>query len=298
METVKLRAEAGWPYANSQYYKEGEYALHYRIDEAKGEEKAKMFMIHGFACSTALFDELVDIYTANGIKCVRVDLPDFGFSTREVKGIDFIPQTKMVVNLMNELDTDGKGWILLGHSMGGSVSLETASLFEDQIKLNAIILNCPMFMANINPKMGPIFLSKPMTGFLNGALKLIYPIDFLWKVAIFAMTFNWDYSKTFNPDRFRLPFILENSGTGLCYMSSKAHCPDFDFIKKIKAPVQLVTGSADLFVMPNVKKNLIANLPAGTDIRNVKMGGHCLMQDKADEASRYALAFLREKGLL
>lgn len=298
MNLVPVKAEAGWPYENSQYYKEGDYALHYRVDEAKGEEKAKMFMIHGFACSTALFDELVDIYTAEGIKCVRVDLPDFGFSTREVKGIDYKPQTKMVVNLLAELDTDNSGWIILGHSMGGSVTLETVSLFQDEMNVRAVILNCPMFMANINPKMGPVFLSKPMTGFMNAGLKFIYPYDLLWKIAIFVMTFNLEYSKNFNPDRFRLPFSVKDSGTGLCYMSSKAHCPDFDFVKKIKAPVQLITGTADLFVMPNAKKNLIKNLPEGTDIHEVKMGGHCLMQDKADQAATYALDFLKKLEIL
>ena len=65
-ELIKLKFQDGEPFANSQYYKYGDYDLHYRIDPAKGTEKAKMFMIHGFGCDTTFFDELVERYTKEG----------------------------------------------------------------------------------------------------------------------------------------------------------------------------------------------------------------------------------------
>ena len=58
-----LTYQDGAPYANSHYFADGEYQIHYRIDPARGKEKAKMFMIHGFGCDTTFFDELVERYT-------------------------------------------------------------------------------------------------------------------------------------------------------------------------------------------------------------------------------------------
>ena len=109
-EQITLKFQPGEPFANSLYYKHGDYDLHYRIDPAVGTEKAKMFMIHGFGCDTTFFDELVERYTKAGIKCVRADLPDFGYSTRETKGINFVPQIPMLYELMDQLDTDKSGF--------------------------------------------------------------------------------------------------------------------------------------------------------------------------------------------
>ena len=38
-EPIRLKFQDGDPFANSQYYKYGDYDLHYRIDPAKGKEK-------------------------------------------------------------------------------------------------------------------------------------------------------------------------------------------------------------------------------------------------------------------
>ena len=292
----KLTGEAGWPYANSQYWKKGDYLIHYRVDEAKGKEKAKMLMIHGFACNTALFDELVAIYTKAGIKCVRIDLPDFGYSTKQTKGINYIPQTQLVEEMMAEMDPDNTGWILLGHSMGGSVSLEMK--LETNAKINAIILNTPMFMANVPKFLGQMMLAKPMCAIMDSAIAAICDIDVFFKLAILIMTWNPIYTLKFETDRISGPFKTEKSGSGLCYMTSLAHCPNIENIKDFDIPVQLVTGSMDMFVMPSVKANLIKHLPNTTDCRNIVTGGHCLMQDKADKAGKWGLEFLKKNGLI
>ncbi|MBP5273194.1 MAG: alpha/beta hydrolase [Clostridia bacterium] len=165
---TKLTFADGQPFANSRYFASGDYHLHYRVDPAKGTEKAKMFMVHGFGCNTTFFDELVELYTAAGIRCVRADLPDFGFSTREWKGMKFVPQVQLLFELMDALDTDKSGWILLGHSMGGSVALELAN--EDDSRFNAIILNAPLLMFNVPPWLSKLIMIKPLRVVMDKAL--------------------------------------------------------------------------------------------------------------------------------
>ena len=295
-ELMELKFQAGAPFANSQYYKYGDYDLHYRIDPASGKEKAKMIMIHGFGCDTTFFDELVERYTKAGIKCVRVDLPDFGYSTREDKNIHFVPQIQMLYALMDELDPDKTGWILVGHSMGGLVALQMAN--EDFSRFNAIILNAPLLMFNVPPWLSKFIMVKPMRVFMDKALVLFAPYDWLFKVIEFTMTMDPIYSLKYDAKKFKTPYLVKDSGTGLCYMTSKTTCPSLDELHKITIPVQLVTGTADMFVFPTKSAALRAALPEGFDDHRVKMGGHCFLQNRDKETAKYALDFLKSKGLL
>ena len=295
-ELIRLKFQDGEPFANSQYFKYGDYDLHYRIDPAEGAEKAKMFMIHGFGCDTTFFDELVERYTKEGIKCVRVDLPDFGYSTREDKDIHFVPQITMLYDLMDKLDTDKSGWILVGHSMGGSVALEMAN--QDFSRFNAIILNAPLLMFNVPPWLSKLIMVKPMRDIMDKALAFFGPHDWLFKVIEFTMTMDPVYSLKYDAKKFETPYIVEGSGTGLCYMTSKTTCPSLDELHKITVPLQLVTGTADLFVFPTKSAALRAALPKGFDDHKIQRGGHCFLQNRDRETAELALDFLKKNNLL
>ena len=72
------------PFDNSSFYKvNDDYTLHYRVYEAKGEEKNQILLIHGFCLSTATFEGLAEIYAENGYRTILVDVPNFGYSSRE-----------------------------------------------------------------------------------------------------------------------------------------------------------------------------------------------------------------------
>lgn len=295
-EKTALTFQKGYPFANSEYFSHGDYRLHYRIDPAKGTEKAKMFMIHGFGCDTTFFDELVEIYTKDGIKCVRVDLPDFGYSSREDKDTTYVPQTKMLYELMDKLDTDGTGWVLLGHSMGGSVSLQMAN--EDAGRFNAIILNAPLLMFNVPPWLSKLIVIKPLRDVMDKALELVAPYDWLFKVIELMMTMDPLYSLKYDAAKFKAPYLIEHGGAGLCYMTSTTTCPDLSKLHSIDVPVQLVTGTADLFVFPTKSAALRAALPEGFDDHKIRFGGHCFLQNRAKETATLAEKFLKDNGLL
>ena len=89
------------PFDNSEFYTEGKYTLHYRVFEAENE-KGKMLMLHGFACSTSTWEPIAAEMVENGYTCVLVDLPGFGYSTREteVSDEDVIARESIVINIM------------------------------------------------------------------------------------------------------------------------------------------------------------------------------------------------------
>lgn len=278
------------PFENSQYWVCGDYAMHYRIDKAAGKEKGKFFLLHGFWMNTMFYDELVEKLNAEGYTVYRVDMPSFGYSTRETKGIDYVRPADVIAKMIADLD-DGKGFILYGHSMGGSVAMEVALLAPKHVK--ALILNAPMFMRNSNDKQAERFLEPRMVSLLTTEAKLIQKLNKAIKLFVYVMTWDKDYAKSFDAKRFTAPFADPNAGESLGFFTGHVKKPDVKTLKNIKAPVQYVAGSRDLFVNKGDAKKIRKALPKGTDCRVIKGAGHCFPQAQTDLAVEYMLDFLK-----
>ncbi len=278
------------PFENSQYWVCGDYAMHYRIDKAAGKEKGKFFLLHGFWMNTMFYDELVEKLNAEGYTVYRVDMPSFGYSTRETKGIDYVKPADVIAKMIADLD-DGKGFILYGHSMGGSVAMEVALLAPKHVK--ALILNAPMFMRNSNDKQAERFLEPRMVSLLTTEAKLIQKLNKAIKLFVYVMTWDKDYAKSFDAKRFTAPFADPDAGESLGFFTGHVKKPDVKTLKNIKAPVQYVAGGRDLFVNKGDAKKIRKALPKGTDCRVIKGAGHCFPQAQTDLAVEYMLDFLK-----
>ena len=278
------------PFENSQYWVCGDYAMHYRIDKAAGKEKGKLFLLHGFWMNTMFYDELVEKLNAEGYTVYRVDMPSFGYSTRETKGIDYVRPADVIAKMIADLD-DGKGFILYGHSMGGSVAMEVALLAPKHVK--ALILNAPMFMRNSNDKQAERFLEPRMVSLLTTEAKLIQKLNKAIKLFVYVMTWDKDYAKSFDAKRFTAPFADPNAGESLGFFTGHVKKPDVKTLKNIKAPVQYVAGGRDLFVNKGDAKKIRKALPKGTDCRVIKGAGHCFPQAQTDLAVEYMKEFLK-----
>ena len=278
------------PFENSLYWVCGDYAMHYRIDKAAGKEKGKFFLLHGFWMNTMFYDELVEKLNAEGYTVYRVDMPSFGYSTRETKGIDYVKPADVIAKMIADLD-DGKGFILYGHSMGGSVAMEVALLAPKHVK--ALILNAPMFMRNSNDKQAERFLEPRMVSLLTTEAKLIQKLNKAIKLFVYVMTWDKDYAKSFDAKRFTAPFADPDAGESLGFFTGHVKKPDVKTLKNIKAPVQYVAGSRDLFVNKGDAKKIRKALPKGTDCRVIKGAGHCFPQAQTDLAVEYMKEFLK-----
>lgn len=278
------------PFENSQYWVCGDYAMHYRIDKAAGKEKGKFFLLHGFWMNTMFYDELVEKLNAEGYTVYRVDMPSFGYSTRETKGIDYVRPADVIAKMIADLD-DGKGFILYGHSMGGSVAMEVALLAPKHVK--ALILNAPMFMRNSNDKQAERFLEPRMVSLLTTEAKLIQKLNRAIKLFVYVMTWDKDYAKSFDAKRFTAPFADPDAGESLGFFTGHVKKPDVKTLKNIKAPVQYVAGGRDLFVNKGAAKKIRKALPKGTDCRVIKGAGHCFPQAQTDLAVEYMKEFLK-----
>ena len=69
-------AQTAAPYADSAFFTYGDYTIHYRVKQA-AEPRGQILMLHGFAQSTAAWENMAALLTENGYTCVLADLPDF-----------------------------------------------------------------------------------------------------------------------------------------------------------------------------------------------------------------------------
>lgn len=97
---VGFAADEFMPYSDSQFFEYGDYSLHYRVIPAEGTFKGRILMLHGFLCSTYSWQNMADLLSAEGYDCVLVDLPNFGYSTRETAETNVIDREELVKQLM------------------------------------------------------------------------------------------------------------------------------------------------------------------------------------------------------
>ncbi len=285
------------PFPNSEFYEIGDYKLHYRIDPAKTvTPSAKAFLIHGFACDTSFYDEIVEKLTADGISCLRVDLPNFGFSTREYGGINYISPIEIVQKMMKEFDEDGTGWILFGHSMGGSVALQLAidEGRSTEKEISSVVLYAPLLMRVSSPMQQKLLTKRPIGALFDLEMSLASKFDFIWNLMEYFMTFDRKYSKNMPTSIFLNSIGAKHAGRGIAFLTATSAKPDINEIHKIETPLQLILGGRDVFVTPFTATKLWRKMPKGADKHFFPSGGHFFPMHLSDRTWETTKTFLQK----
>lgn len=104
----------------------------------KNADKQSLVLIHGFLSSTFSFRKLIPLLK-NDFNLIAVDLPPFGRSEKSKKFIySYKNMAEVVLELIQLLNV--KNPILVGHSMGGQISLYAAKQRPELIK--KVVLLC------------------------------------------------------------------------------------------------------------------------------------------------------------
>lgn len=131
---------ADLPYPNSLYLEADGIRLHSRIwQNANSACQAKILLIHGLGGSTYSWEQTAPALADAGFLTVAVDLPAFGFSSRQ-SGLDHAQgnRARLLWLLLDQIDArlescgGQAGWILAGHSMGGGTAAAMALARPEQ----------------------------------------------------------------------------------------------------------------------------------------------------------------------
>ena len=275
------------PYENSRFFTYGDYELHYRYTPHEGLYKGRIMFIHGFGQSSFSWENMAAEMSAKGYDCYCVDLPNFGYSTRETMDMELIDRETLVKKLMISIAPEYT-WTLAGHSMGGAVAINVAQ----SMNINKLMLFCAAPVADMGD-MGSMMGSPVMSGMVDFVFKYLTKIDLIMKLVVLMATANPEYTKNYNLEGVTAPLQLDGTGEGLCTLMQTMRPTDLEGATNIKCPVLIVNASKDMIINDSMKQQISDAFP-NAEHYLVEGGGHICIEDRAEELSGVAYEFLNK----
>ncbi len=276
------------PFENSEFFEYGDYTVHYRRFFPEGEMKGRIIMLHGFVCSTYAWNNMAKEMQAKGYECLLIDLPGFGYTTREDENTNFVPRETLVKELAETIAPMNE-WIVAGHSMGGGVSMNIATQNPD---IKALLLFCPAPINEMPEAMKGFMTGKFMSGLMNTITPVITKLTPLVRVALLMASMDWEFTKSYDLSGITVPMALPKTGGNLFRTSFTATVTDFEKVKELEMPVLLVNATKDLILTGTMKKQIETEL-APDEIYEVDTGHFCI-ENRSEELADVTEAFINK----
>ncbi len=274
------------PYEDSEFFEYEGYSIHYRKMEAENQ-KGQILMIHGFAHTTYCWTDIATQLVSEGYTCVLVDLPDFGYSSRETADMKKLPREDIMHALMVHLSDDP--WYVAGHSMGGFVAESIYDKYPESVN-NMLLYGTS---GNINsPQTAKLAGNETFIKLIVPFLKLIVKFDKVIEIAIKWCFFDNEYAETYDYTEILKSLRVPGTGEGVMYSFSMLSDTNYEAIKN-GPPVLYMNGSKDAVIKKSAVKTLKDNLPENSVYYEVQGGGHLFIENYADEAAEVTLEFLK-----
>lgn len=268
------------------YYEEGEYSIHYTVVPAEGEFKGRIMFIHGFLYSGTTWNGMAEIMSAEGYDCYLVDLPNFGYSTRETADTQLIAREALVVNFMETIAPTSE-WIVAGHSMGGGVAMNIAC----ENDLEALMLFCPSTIyTQGNSMISSLATNDFVSKMMDGIFKMVLSSDLIVKAAVYMTTGDMEYAKNYDASLLADPLMIPGTGAGMLLASANAQNTDMEALSAIDTPTLLVWANGDNVISADIVSEVTAALPEA-ELQNVD-GSHIVIETNPDTLAEISLAFL------
>ena len=268
------------------YFRTGDYDIHYRVVPAKGAQVGRVFFIHGMVSSTVYWEELAGLFSEAGYLCAMVDLPGFGYSTREAKDITPKPREEICMELMEKL-APGEAWVVAGHSMGGGVALNMASLYPD--KVSSLLLYAPA--GGGGPGGGSGLMGALPTELMGGIMTVfLKPLLYMKPVVkLLAAAANADlrYGLRYDVGKIIDPLKLPGTVKSILYMSERSMPVDLEIAAKPTIPMLIIWAEKDYVVTSQALSDALPQAETQT-----MRGGHMFTEQYAAEAFERSMVFL------
>ena len=276
------------PFENSEFFTYGDYTVHYRRFFPEGETKGRIIMIHGFVCSTYAWNNMAAEMQAKGYECLLIDMPGFGYTTREDENTNFVPRETLVKELAETIAPMSE-WIVAGHSMGGGVSMNIA---VENPEIKALLLYCPAPINEMPKALEDFMTGKVMSGIMNAVTPVITKLTPLVRVALLMASMDWKFTKDYDLSGITVPMALPGTGGNLFRTSFTATVTDFEKVRALECPVLLVNATKDLILTGTMKEQTRAELEPDF-IYEVDTGHFCI-ENRSKELADVTEKFLND----
>ncbi|HEX6416227.1 MAG TPA: alpha/beta hydrolase [Candidatus Saccharimonadales bacterium] len=216
------------------------YTLNVRLRKRVKRPKATVLFIHGIGASGAMWDEVIKDLSKD-VDIVTIDLLGFGRSPRPTWAVySAKTQARSVVATILKLRLRGRV-ILVGHSLGALVAVETAKRYPLLIK--SLILCSPPFYSNRETK---LILSNPDKVLRNMYVAAQKHPDQIVKISALALKYGL-VNKAFDVTSDNVDSYVAALEASIINQTS------LEDAKRLRLPTHIIHGRFDPVV---IKKNL------------------------------------------
>lgn len=276
------------PFENSEFFEYGDYTVHYRRFFPEGETKGRIIMLHGFVCSTYAWNNMAAEMTEKGYECLLIDLPGFGYTTREDENTAFVPRETLVKELAETI-APMKEWIVAGHSMGGGVSMNIAVENPD---IKALLLYCPAPINEMPEALEGFMTGKVMSGIMNAITPVITKMTPMVRLALLMASMDWEFTKNYDLSGITVPMALPGTGGNLFRTSFTATVTDFEKVAELECPILLVNATKDLILTGQMKEQTATLIEP--DFTYEVDTGHFCIENRSEELADVTEKFLND----
>jgi pimeloyl-ACP methyl ester carboxylesterase len=244
------------------------------IVEEPGKGRGTAILIHGWSSSHFAMSPLVPTL-ADKYRCISVDLPGFGESPKLAERVTIPRYAAIIAALIEEL-SPGEPVTLVGHSMGGMISVTTALTRPELVE--RMILICPTLSGHlsfmIDLTLFPFVMLERyrLTNALVTALEPFVPLtDRLLRPVLFA-----DRTRITIADYERIKQDVRRRDQGRiraeCFTAMRQH--DLrERITQVETPTLIIWGMEDNTV-PLRDASIVAEEWPDADLRIIPNAGH------------------------
>ena len=260
------------------------YKIHY-LQKGKGKN---LVFIHGFLGSTWLFEAQIDIFSSN-FRTIAIDHLGHGKSDKpDSESYKLTDLTEYLEETLSKIIGDEK-IILVGHSMGGFISLIYATNPKLAKRLEGLIL-----MATA-PKLNNPGLVQYIKDLKSGemSLKDRETIETIFVGLCFQRKARKEQTELIK--EFVDLTLLNEEYVGLRTMESIVN--DFNVEEKLKdisIPTLILTGDRDLFILGEESKLMSQKIPNSKLVIFTPKIGHMIQYEATDGYNKALETFLEE----
>lgn len=236
-----------------------------------------LILIHGLLGNSANFANLASLL-AKRYTVYSIDRPGNGFSLRSsTASASFEKQSSMIFEWMDKVGLNSA--YLVGHSMGGGISLRMAIDAPERIK--AVSLLCPL-TAPLNKGAGPLSILYIPNGMLRKGISKTLASPFRVKFG------SKQLAQIFHPESIPPSFVKREGGAlalhSRCFYegskdtvaaqgSLKRQVPEY---AGITCPVGVLYGGSDTILEPNSHIQPVVSAVSGAVSEIIEGAGHMI----------------------
>lgn len=280
------------PYENSRFFSVEGSDVHYQVFQpTTASYKGALLMVHGLGGSTFSYQENAPTLAEAGYFVVAVDLPGFGYSSRQTdEDHSQVHRAKILWQLLDSVLDGNPNWHLLGHSMGGGT-------------VAAMALERPSRTTSLVFVDGALFQTNRDSTFLTD-----FPVSRRWiQILLEHLLIRENRFKDFlgsaygqeptpvQVQGYLKPLQLKGTARAAVALLKTAKNLPEEALKTITAPTLALWGKEDSWVPFSDTQRLKTLMPQ-LQIVNIENAGHCPMETHPEQFNKILLNWLENRN--